>query len=119
MIDKDSRFLVVKLLAFGIVFAVIAGIACRAALLTVRAAGPDQEATTEVATDTDSSTATPTDAVDRHPYLSQNSINGDSMSMMDLLLSIRNILIVFLFFEFFKWAHSIIKGVIIGFHKKR
>lgn len=118
MIDKDSRFMIVKFLAFGIILAIIAGLACRVALLKVHAAALDRDTPSEIATNTDS-IATPTDVVDKHPYLSQNSINGDTMSVIDILLSIRNILIVFLFFEFFKWAHSIIKGVIIGFHKKR
>lgn len=117
MIDRDGKYLIIKLLAFGIVFAFVAGIACRAALVTVHAAAPS-ETTTEAVTATPSD-ATSSDAVDRHPYLSQNSINGDTMSMLDLLLSIRNVLVVFLMFEFLKWAHSILKGVINGFHKKR
>ena len=119
---NENKYWLVKIFVFGIIFAMVFGTLARMAIKTVHAAAPETAAvaTSGDATPTDLQVATSTDPqADKHPYLSQNSVNGDTMTIADLLLSIRNILIMFMFFEILKWGHQVLKGVITGFHKRR
>lgn len=93
----DSRNIFI-LLVVGVVLSVLMGLAVRP--LVPRAASP-------VATVSD---ATPTDpTVDSSPYLTNKS---DPISFIDLLLSIRNLLVCIWGTIIFIWSYSRLKAII-------
>lgn len=97
--DCSSAKTVIIFLVGGIVFAALMGFLCRP---LVAAAAPAPVATV--------SDATPTDpTVDISPYLTNKS---DPISFMDLLLSIRNILVCIWGTIIFIWSYSRLKAII-------
>ena len=95
----DSRNIII-LLVVGVVLSALIG-------LIVRPLVPKAAAPAPVATASDATPSDPT--VDSSPYLTNKS---DPISFMDLLLSIRNILVCIWGTIIFIWSYSRLKAII-------
>ena len=112
---KREKFDLFSVTYIMVIVAIIAGVfirLCVAEPLISHAQGK-----VNVATSTDV-VATPTD-VDTTLYLSYEMGNTPFANIQELLLSIRNILLMFFGFWFLTWAYSRMKIVIRLFYKKR